>query len=179
MPLFGKKKRGLSDEEILQELVDNMMPMTESRSSAIDSDFVKKEDMTREDWLNVSEPPGDMRLNELLQNMLRVDSLAQDKYKISSGKSEDATFLELLKKKLQSILPERPTIDMSEVLTNNSIKNLFSGSGEEPWFNPEGSSYETGPLQYGFPYIPPQPMGDDAINREIQINSLKEALINR
>jgi len=127
-----------------------------------------RENMTRQDWLDISEPRGDKSTNPLLNNLDYIDSLAKAKYPILPSRKEPS-LMELI----QSVLPEKDTIDVSGIL--QSLLGM-SPSPEEPWFNPQGSSYETGVFPQRMPYLPPKPMGHDAINKLQDENTLKQYL---
>ena len=146
-----------------------------------------RENMTRQDWLDISEPRGDKSTNPLLNNLDYIDSLAKAKYPILPSK-EEPSLMELI----QSILPEKDTIDVPGILQSllaaitlggplegkgaKAIKEWMSPPPEEPWFNPQGSSYETGVFPQRIPYLPPKPMADDAINKLQDENTLKQYL---
>lgn len=149
-----------------------------------------RENMTRQDWLDISEPVGTE--NQLMKDSAYLDSVMSEKYPMLPER-EEPSFIELI----QSILPEKDTIDVPGILQSllaaltpggplagkgaKAIKEWMSPPSEEPWFNPQGSSYETGvvPRQGQMPYIPPKPMSHDAINKlqdENTVNNLQKYL---
>ena len=120
-----------------------------------------------------------------------LDSLMNERYPMLPER-EEPSFIELI----QSMLPEKDTIDVPGMLQSlletinktsgslegkgaKAIKEWISPPPEEPWFNPQGSSYETGVFPPRIPYLPSKPMGHDAINKlqdENTINTLQKYL---
>ena len=153
-----------------------------------------RENMTRQDWLDISEPRGDKSTNPLLNNLDYIDSLAKAKYPILPSK-EEPSFMELM----QSILPEKDTIDVPGILQSLlaaitpggplGVKGVKAAGGNMSnlidyiMATPPGPDKVTfgteGISPHRLEYVAPKPMGHDAINKlqdENTVNNLQKYL---
>ena len=143
--------------------------------------------MTRQDWLDISEPRGDRSTNPLLNNLEYRDSVMYEKYPMLPERKEPS-FMELI----QSTLPEKDTIDVPGMLKKakdsgilqylldaiipggslvaKGVKAAGGNISNKVTFGTEGIS------PHRLEYIPPMPMSHDAINKLQDENTLKQEL---
>ena len=162
-----------------------------------------RENMTRQDWLDISEPRGDRSTNPLLNNLEYRDSVMYEKYPMLPERKEPS-FMELI----QSTLPEKDTIDVPGMLkkakdsgilqylldaiipggslvgkgvkaAGGNISNLIDYIMATPP-GPDKVTFGTeGISPHRLEYIPPKPMSHDAINKlqdENTVNNLQKYL---